>query len=275
MTFTEQDVGGISDILAKAARIEIMPRFKALTDGEIRHKSSIFDPVTEADEAAERFISSALRARFPGALIVGEEATSADPSLLDCLDDAPLAFVVDPIDGTRNFVAGLPLFGVMAAAIVQGEVVAGVIHDPVCQDTVQAVKGGGTWFCRDGRAPRRLHVAAPAPLERMEGIVGTNFLPEPMRTTVLSNLPRLGSSAWLRCAAHEYRMAAAGSCHVMFYNRLMPWDHAAGWLLHREAGGYSAHFDGRGYRPAQTTGGLICAPDRASWQAVRDGLLGS
>ena len=275
MTFTEQDVGGISDILAEAARIEIMPRFKALTDGEIRHKSSIFDPVTEADEAAERFISGALRACYPGALIVGEEATSADPSLLDRLHDAPLAFVVDPIDGTRNFVAGLPLFGVIAAAIVQGEVVAGVIHDPVCQDTVQAVKGGGAWFCRDGRAPRRLHVAAPAPLERMEGIVGTNFLPEPMRTTVLNNLPRLGSTAWLRCAAHEYRMAAAGSCHVMFYNRLMPWDHAAGWLLHREAGGYSAHFDGRDYRPAQTTGGLICAPDRASWQAVRDGLLGS
>jgi fructose-1,6-bisphosphatase/inositol monophosphatase family enzyme len=275
MTFTQQDIVRISDILAEAARVEIMPRFKALTDGEIRHKSSIFDPVTEADEAAERFISSALRASFPGALIVGEEATSADPSLLDRLDDAPLAFVVDPIDGTRNFVAGLPLFGVMAAAIVRGQVVAGAIHDPVCQDTVQAVKGGGTWFCRDGRPPRRLHVAAPAPLERMEGIVGTHFLPEPMRTTVLNNLPRLGSATWLRCSAHEYRMAAAGFCHVLFFNRLMPWDHAAGWLLHQEAGGYSAHFDGRPYRPAQTVGGLICAPDHASWQTVRDGLLGS
>ncbi|HEY1412833.1 MAG TPA: inositol monophosphatase family protein [Rhodopila sp.] len=275
MTFTQQDIVRISEILAEAARAEIMPRFKALTDGEIRHKASIFDPVTEADEAAERFISSALQASFPGALIVGEEATSADPSLLDRLDEVPLAFVVDPIDGTRNFVAGLPLFGVMAAAIVRGEIVAGAIHDPVCQDTVQAIKGGGTWFCRDGRPPRRLHVATPAPLERMEGIVGTHFLPEPMRTTVLHNLPRLGSATWLRCSAHEYRMAAAGFCHVLFFNRLMPWDHAAGWLLHQEAGGYSAHFDGRPYRPAQTVGGLICAPDQASWQTVRDGLLGS
>jgi fructose-1,6-bisphosphatase/inositol monophosphatase family enzyme len=274
MTFTQQDVVRIADILAEASRIEIMPRFKALTDGEVRHKSSIFDPVTEADEAAERFISAEMGASFPGALIVGEEATSADPSLLDRLDDAPLAFVVDPIDGTRNFVAGLPLFGVMAAAVVRGEIVAGVIHDPVCQDTVQAVKGGGAWFCRDGRPARRLHVAPAAPLDRMEGIVGTHFLPEPMRTTVLNNLPRLGSATWLRCAAHEYRMAAAGYCHVLFFNRLMPWDHAPGWLLHREAGGYSAHFDGKDYRPAHTVGGLICAPDRASWQAVRDGLLG-
>ena len=50
----------------------------------------------------------------------------------------------------------------------------------------------------------------------------------------------------------------------------MPWDHAAGWLLHREAGGYSAHFDGTPYRPTDLSGGLICAPDEASWRAARD-----
>ncbi len=69
-------------------------------------------------------------------------------------------------------------------------------------------------------------------------------------------------------------MAAAGHCHLLFYNRLMPWDHAAGWLLHREAGGYSAHFDGIGYRPTRLTGGLICAPDKASWQLARDACWG-
>ncbi len=274
MTFTQHDVARIADILAEAARVEIMPRFKALTDGEIRHKSSVFDPVTEADEAAERFIAAELRASFPGALIVGEEATAADPSLPHRLADAPLAFTVDPIDGTRNFVAGLPLFGVMAAAIVQGEIVAGVIHDPVCQDTVHGLKGQGAWHSRDGRPSTRLHVAAPEPMHRMEGIVGTHFLPEPLRTTVLNNLPRLGSATWLRCAAHEYRMAAAGFCHVLVFNRLMPWDHAPGWLLHQEAGGYSAHFDGKPYKPMHTVGGLICAPDQASWELVRDGLLG-
>jgi fructose-1,6-bisphosphatase/inositol monophosphatase family enzyme len=274
VTFSRADVSRIAGILAEAARTEIMPRFKALADGDVRHKTSIFDPVTEADEAAERAISAALRAAFPGALIVGEEATAADPSLLEKLADAPLAFVVDPIDGTRNFVAGLPLFGVMAAAIVDGAVVAGVIHDPVCQDTVWALKNEGAWLSRDSRPPKRLHVAAPAPLERMEGIAGTHYLPEPLRSTVLRNLPRLGSATWLRCAAHEYRMAASGACHVLFYNRLMPWDHAPGWLLHQEAGGYSAHFDGSAYVPAHTTGGLICAPDRASWEIVRDGLIG-
>src|SRR4051812_30492215 len=125
-----------------------MPRFKALAEGAVRHKASIFDPVSEADEAAERFISDALRDAFPGALIVGEEATAADPSLLERVGSAPLVFVVDPIDGTRNFVAGLPLFGVMAAAIVNGGIRLGVIHDPVCGDTAWAVKGQGAWLSR-------------------------------------------------------------------------------------------------------------------------------
>jgi fructose-1,6-bisphosphatase/inositol monophosphatase family enzyme len=266
-------VDRIAGILADAGRREIMPRFKALADTDIRHKSSVFDPVTEADEAAERAISAQLLASYPGAVIVGEEATAADPGLPARLADAPLAFVVDPIDGTRNFVAGLPLFGVMAAAIVHGQVVAGVIHDPVCNDTVYALKGQGAWLSRPERRPQRLHVAAAAPLDRMEAIVGTHFLPEPLRSIVLSNLPRLGSATWLRCAAHEYRMAAAGYCHILFFNRLMPWDHAPGWLLHQEAGGYSAHFDGSPYLPSHTTGGLICAPDEATWQLVRDTLV--
>ncbi len=118
-----------------------------------------------------------------------------------------------------------------------------------------------------------LRVADTVPVSEMDAIIGTNFLPEPLRTTVNHNLSRLGMSSWLRCAAHEYRIAAAGHCHLLFYNKLMPWDHAAGWLLHREAGGYSAHFDGTAYRPTHLTGGLICAPDRASWLLAREALL--
>ena len=105
-------------------------------------------------------------------MIVGEEATAADPSLPGRLAEAKLAFTVDPIDGTRNFVAGLPLFGVMAAAIVDGAVLAGVIHDPVCQDTVWALKGA-SWLSRDGRPPKRC-MSRRRGLDRMEGFAGTH-----------------------------------------------------------------------------------------------------
>ena len=267
-----RDVGAI---LARAAAQEILPRFRTLTADQVQQKTSAFDIVTEADEAAEAVIAAGLREAFPDAVIVGEEGTHRDPALLNAIGGAELAFVVDPIDGTRNFASGLPLFGVMAAAIRRGEVVAGVIHDPVCRDFAYAVRDGGAWLEREDGTRTPLRVAPPVPLDQMEGIVGTTFLPQPLRNTVNGNLSKLATSTWLRCAAHEYRLAAGGHCHLLFYNKLMPWDHAAGWLLHREAGGYSAHFDGTPYRPTDLSGGLICAPDEASWQAARAALLGA
>ncbi len=270
MPFTADDVPHLTAILIEAAQTEVLPRFKSLRDGDVRLKTSVFDPVTEADEAAERSITAALLERWPGSVVVGEEATAADPALLDQLADADLAFIVDPIDGTRNFIAGLPLFGVMAAVVVAGTIIAGVIHDPICGDTAHAFKGQGAWLSRPGQTPRRLHVAAPQPLDRIEAIVSTNHLPPPLRPLVQAKLPKLGSATWLRCSAHEYRLVAGGFCHVLFYNRLMPWDHAPGWLIHREAGGYSARLDGTPYTPTETTGGIILAPDRAAWDVVRE-----
>ena len=267
------DAFRIGDILAQAARTEIMPRFGALAAGQVREKSSRFDIVTDADEAAEAAISAALEAAYPTAVIVGEEATARDRSLLDAIGSADLAFVVDPLDGTMNFASGLPLFGVMAAATVRGEVALAAIHDPVCHTTALALRGEGAWLQREDGSRVDLKVAGPVPVREMHAVVGTNFLPEPTRTVVNGNLSKLAMSSWFRCAAQEYRMAAAGHCHLLFYNKLMPWDHAAGWLLHREAGGYSAHFDGTPYLPTHLEGGLVCAPDEASWQAAKVALF--
>jgi fructose-1,6-bisphosphatase/inositol monophosphatase family enzyme len=274
MTFGAADLADLAAILRAAAKAEIMPRFRRPGNGDVRQKTGPLDVVTEADEAAERAIGAAIARRFPAAVVVGEEATSADASRLGLLAVADLAFVVDPIDGTANFAAGLPLFGVMAAAIVRGEVVAAAIHDPVCDDTALALRGEGAWMeAPDGRRTD-LRVAAPAPPGEMTGNVSWRLLPEPLRARVCANLPRLAGVWEYRCAAHEYRMACAGYCHLLFFNRLMPWDHAPGWLLHREAGGYSARFDGSAYSPLHTDGGLICTPDRASWEAVREVLVG-
>jgi len=265
----------LASILRDAARAEIMPRFRRLADGAVRQKTGPLDLVTEADEAAERVISAALARHFPDALIVGEEATSADPARLTALAHAELAFVVDPVDGTANFVAGLPLFGVMAAALRYGEVFASAIHDPVGDDTALALRGEGAWIeTPDGRRTD-LRVSAPAPVRAMSGNLSWRFLPEPQRGTVCGNLSQLDGAWDYRCSAHEYRMAAAGHCHFLFFTRLMPWDHAPGWLLHREAGGYSARFDGSPYDATRTDGGLICTPDHASWRALRDALLRS
>jgi fructose-1,6-bisphosphatase/inositol monophosphatase family enzyme len=274
MLFTTQHARTIADLLREAAQAEILPRFRNLNEGAVRQKSSPLDLVTDADEAAERMIAIRLSDAFPTALVVGEEACERDPSLLDGLANADLAFVVDPVDGTKNFAAGLPLFGVMAAVIVRGEVVAGIIHDPIGDDWTMAVRGEGAFT--EGLDGRRadICVAPAAPIDQMHGIASWYFLPEPLRTTVAANLPRVAAAGSYRCAAHEYRMAAAGHCHFLLYAKLMPWDHAAGWLIHREAGGYAARFDGSAYLPQHRSGGLLCAPDQDSWWALRDALLG-
>ena len=97
------DIDRLAHILREAAIAEIMPRFRNLSEADIRQKTSATDLVTEADEAAERWIARECRSLAPDALFLGEESVAADPALLDRLDDAELAIVVDPVDGTANF----------------------------------------------------------------------------------------------------------------------------------------------------------------------------
>ncbi|MBF9235248.1 inositol monophosphatase family protein [Microvirga alba] len=271
--FRSEHVVNLAEILKSAAEAEILPRFRNLTDGAIRQKTSAHDLVTDADVAAEVRIEAGIRHLFPSAVVVGEEATSQDPSLLGKFHEAELAFLVDPVDGTKNFASGLTLFGSMIAVTVRGETVAGVIHDPICGDTVIAVKGEGAWRRSKEGAESRLRVAAPQSVGGMEGCVSWHHLPAPLRERVPARFPKIGIVSSYRCAAHEYRLAASGACDFLLYAKLMPWDHAAGCLLHQEAGGYSARFDGTAYRPTEFSGGLLCAADRECWQALRATLL--
>ncbi|SCY72299.1 inositol monophosphatase family protein [Microvirga guangxiensis] len=273
MTFSRSDAIAVAEILRSVAQAEILPRFRNLSSDAIRMKTSQLDLVTDADEAAERAIEADLLKAFPNATVIGEEGVSRDPTLLDGLGDAELAFILDPVDGTLNFASGLPLFGVMASAVMKGEVVCGIILDPISDDWAMAVRGEGAWIQRPDGSTQDLKVAPRVPLAQMAGNVSWRYLPEALRPIVTGNLPRVAMAADLRCAAHSYRQIAAGHMHFAFSSSVMPWDHAAGCLIHREAGGYSAHFDGSPYLPVNRGGGLINAPDRESWQALRDALL--
>lgn len=272
-SFRLADVLTLAEILEQTAAIEIMPRFRQLGSGDVREKDGPLDLVTEADEAAERLITRQLLQRFPGCVVVGEEAASADPRLLARLADADLAFVVDPVDGTSNFAWGLPLFATMAAVLVRGEVVASVIHDPVGRDSAIALRGEGAWTNDHAGRHTDLRVAAAVPLAQMVGGASWRYLPSELKIRVTANLPKVAASFTYRCAGHEYRLLAGGHCHYLLYGRLLPWDHAPGWLLHAESGGYSACFDGSPYRPTSFDGGLICVPDRESWEILHAALI--
>jgi fructose-1,6-bisphosphatase/inositol monophosphatase family enzyme len=267
------DIELLEGIIATVAAQELVPRFGRLSPADVAEKTSEFDVVSVADRAAEEAISAAVRRQWPGTVIIGEESAGSDEVLRAQLRSES-ALVLDPLDGTKNFVSGLPLFAVMAAAMDRGRIVGCVIHDPITRTSAMAVAGAGAWLRRPGETSRRLKVADPVPLGRMEAIAGARFAPEPLRSTLAANLLKLAGYTWFRCAGHEYLLAAAGHVHLLCYNRLMPWDHAAGWLLHREAGGFSAHFDGSPFDPGRMGGGLLCAPDEDSWHEALENVLG-
>lgn len=263
------DVIRLAEILRHAAQTEVLPRFRRLDAGAVRRKSEAIDLVTEADEQAEHAIRAEVEGLWPEALFVGEEAVAADPRLLDALDESELAVVVDPIDGTANFVAGLPLFAVMAAVVAQGETVAGIIYDPMGDDWVMAERGAGAFLRRPSEQTQRLAVAAAPALEAMVGTVSVAYLPRPIRPRILANLDKVRVANSYRVAGHEYRLFAGGHTHFACYQKLMPWDHLGGALIAEEAGGHVARLDGSRYRPQHRSGGLLMAPDAESWTRLR------
>lgn len=273
MQFDEKQIHWLADLLAEAANKEIMPRFRRLGQGDIRQKTSAADLVTEADVNAERYITAQLNARFPNALIVGEEACSDNVALLDGLGDADLAFTIDPVDGTFNFASGVPLFGVMLAVVSKGETVAGIIYDPVGKDWILAAKGSGSHIRYADGSTSPVKVADAADISQMTGSVSWQYTADPIRSCLASNHTKFLSQIGYRCAAHEYRIIATGGAHFACYNKLMPWDHLPGALIHQEAGGYLARWDESDYLPSHTGGGLLVAPDKESWKAIQSALF--
>ncbi len=266
---TAIDVMELAGVLRAAAKAEILPRFRRLEPGTIKTKSNPTDLVTDADTEAEHFIKREVAKRWPGTLVVGEESVVADPALLGRLAGADVAITVDPVDGTANFAAGLSLFAVMASVVVRGEVVAGIIYDPMGDDWVVAERGGGAWLKRPDGGSQRLRVREPAELKDMIGHVSIAFLPTESKPTVLSNLSKLRIAANYRVAGHDYRTFASGHCHFVMFNKLMPWDHLPGALISEEAGAYVRKFDGSAYRVADLAGGLLLTTDKDSWSLLR------
>lgn len=273
MNFSDTDIDFLLATVREAGVHDIMPRFRNLAAADISEKASSIDLVTEADLEAEKRITAAIHERFPTAHIVGEEAYAADPDVINGLAEAPLAFVIDPVDGTFNFASGLPAFGTLLAVTIAGETVAGLIHDPVMGDTLVAVKGAGARLQRGNGEMSPIRVASPVDIGEMVGIYAWAHAAPERRPLIAANMSRIRMALALNCSAHEYWLASTGKVHFIGHEKLMPWDHLAGVLVHQEAGGHTAKLDGTLYRPGETTGGILSAPDIDSWTRIRREIL--
>lgn len=268
------DTEQILFLMREAAEAEILPRFLALADHEVSEKSGPNDLVTIADIETEKYLTPKLAALIPGSNVIGEEAVEENRGLMDALEDDAPVWIIDPIDGTMNFSKGKEKFCVMVGLVQKDEIIGGWIYDPLGKKAICAERGGGAWlFSDDGEEDRRLSVSDAMPLGEMRGAISTRFLPEDMRNHVRENAnQKLASRSPLGCAGHEYMNLAQGFSEISLYWMNKPWDHVPGCLIHREAGGHNARFDGRDYRPSQLTGGILCAPDAESWQTVKSAL---
>jgi fructose-1,6-bisphosphatase/inositol monophosphatase family enzyme len=259
----------VGEILQEVSADAIEPRFDALREGDVRLKSP-GELVTVADEDAERRLKTQLSALIPEALFVGEEEFSGSPGLPDALRSEQI-WLVDPLDGTANFVSGSPLWAVMVALVRGGETRAAWIWQPVAKVMYQAEVGAGA--TRNGTPIVRQAASLAAP--DLRGSVLTKFLDAPTAERVDKNRHFFRSvGPGTTSAGIDYPMLIEGEQDFVMFWRTLPWDHAPGALLVNESGGCVRRLSGESYAPRQMGAGLLAAAGLATWQVVRDTLLG-
>ncbi|WP_460070853.1 inositol monophosphatase family protein [Streptomyces sp. YKOK-I1] len=269
--FLARHSADVEEAVRKAAEAEIMPRFRQLAEHEVDQKSGPHDLVTDADRGAELFLTGALGALLPGSVVVGEEAVHADPTTYEAIrHDAPV-WIVDPVDGTRQFVRGEEGFCTLVALAHRGVLLASWTYAPARDQLATAVRGGGALL--DGE---RLFAGPPAPGRDL--VVATShpdYTTDEQKRALLALrtegvAPRPCGSAGL-----EYLAMARGELDATAFSWEAAWDHAAGLLLVEEAGG--AHLTLTG-EPFRITGGnslpFTAARDAATARRVAD-LLAS
>lgn len=247
----------VTELIKHVAGEEILPRWRALGPDDVQLKRP-GDPVTVADRAAEAALTAAFLADDPGCLVVGEEASFADPSLVERLPDADRAWVVDPVDGTRNFADGSPDFGVMVAEVRAGITVRAWIWQPVHGHLWVAEKGAGVELDGVGLGP------VPA---TSDALVGASYL----RLVAPDEGIRLVRTA--SAAAVDYPRLLDGGRDFLAYRTVHPWDHLPGVLMLTEQGGDGRLTTGQSYRAGAVGAPLLLTARAGDWSRVREALF--
>ena len=188
------------------------------------------DPVSAADLRAERTLRDKLGAAYPEYGFLGEEGGLVGGT------DASHMWIVDPLDGTANFLCGLPLFAVNVALVHEGSVVAGVTHLPMLDETFWAEKGSGAWLNGE-----RISVSGQDELIRSILAVGIPFAGKLRHEQFLAEMGRLTPNVLglrrLGAAAVDMAYVACGRFDAYWEQSLNAWDMAAGVIIVEEAGG--------------------------------------
>ncbi len=244
------------EVSAKA----ILPRYRNLKAGEVQDKGGN-DPVTIADREAEALLTESLT-KLADLPVVGEESAHADATVLRALDEA--CWIVDPVDGTRNFASGQPPFGILIARADGGEAQSGWIYDCLTERFCAAHRGQGAFI--DGEKVNARGTGQSVPVAAISMI----FMDQGQRVAMMEEIaPHYRLTDIPYCAAEQYPRLGLGVNDVSVFERTLAWDHAAGCLWLNEAGGKAARYDGSPYRVDEwARKGLIGAASPQLWDEL-------
>lgn len=218
------------------------------------------DVVTNVDTEAESMIFDLLGQEFPDHTLVGEESAGSAGVDRGCV------WIVDPVDGTRNYAFGIPIYSTVVGLAIDGEVVVGVNYDPERDDLFEAERGGGAYL--NGR---RIRVSEKAALR--DCIIGFDLPYDDIGARHEFEMfaeavwPNMGTARALGSSALGISYAAAGRTDLYFQHRLQPWDQVAGMLLVEEAGGVITDRTGR--RATLSSDGIIASSARLHAEFLR------
>ncbi len=237
------DPDRVAAAIVEIAENEIVPHYKKLHPDAVRAKGHPCDLVTVVDEATERALRASLLAMTPGAAFIGEETAAADAGALASIGDRA-CWIVDPLDGTRNFVQGVDEFGTIVAYAEYGRTIMGWIYAAPERSMAIGVLGGGATWRGDTIK------TAPQASDRPKGLRSTGWLTDLWRERLVLSLKRDVDSKSGHCSAYAYLKLLRGEVDFKLSSRIHAWDHAAGALMLAEAGGAVRWLDdGEPYAP--------------------------
>ena len=258
----------IGELLRELARTQIVPRARA-PGARLKDDGSW---VTDADLAMQRQLQAELAARWPAVALLGEEMSEARQHELLRVEaaapDGAGLWVLDPLDGTSNFAAGLPAFGPSLAWLQGGRVRAGWVYDVMRDELFSAVEGGGAWL---GDTPLQVPARSRA-LRQALACVDFKRLDAALAAR-LATRPPYASQRAIGSVALEWCWVAAGRFDIYLHGAQGLWDYAAGLLILHEAGGVSRTLDGDTvFVHALQRRSALCAGDPALLDAWADWL---
>lgn len=259
----------VAAIIAEIAEAEMIPHYRKLGAGAVKTKDSPTDLVTIVDEAMELALKSRLLELTPGAAFVGEEAAAADPSVAKAIGRADRCWIVDPLDGTRNFVHGVDEFGTIVAYVENGVTTGAWIYAAPLRAMAIGSKGEGvSWRGKPVKVQ-------PQAFAMPSGLRSTGWLKPEWRDRLVASLKKNVTSRPGHCSVYAYLKLIEGEVDFKLSGRVHAWDHAAGALMLQELGGEVRWLDtGEPYAPGESQDRPILATAAGrDWRAIADLLL--